>query len=198
MLVICDNVHKVLIRNSESIGWNILHFPREELDRTYFSKSTCDLLANLGLPEWAAPHLHFGSFEKDEWLPELNSWTWREKPVPDAYKKLIVIGCQESPICIQRNESIILIEPSDSNDFIFINSDVFKLVQSLALFADLIDIILGKQTDFHLKNPDFISDLCQEFFQKVSSLDPTILTEPSFWKREIEQKEIEFQRKFSV
>ncbi len=172
MLAIYDNVQEILIRNSESIGWNFLRFPREELDRTYFSKSTSDFLAKLGLPEWAAPHLHFGSFEKDEWLPDLNSWTWRESPVPNAYKNLIVIGCQESPICIDRNDSIILIEPLKDKDYVFINSDAFKLLQCLALFADLIDIILEKQTDFHLKNPDFISDLCQE--EVVPILKPRI------------------------
>ncbi len=160
-------------------------FPTEKLHNINIPKDCVGFLEKIGLPEWAAPHLNFGYFEEEEWLPKLNDWSWK-KVEPPINITSYVIGTDENedPICILEKGIICLFEQIDDYKQIFINNCIYSLLKTLLVYQKMINDSINYAKNSEIKNVS--KELIEECYRIISIIDSNALKKGTFWQKKFD------------
>ena len=165
--------------------FDMIKFPKEGFSETALTYSTQQFLESVGLPDWAAPHLHFGEFDEGEWLPRLKNWSWQNREIPEIISQKIVLGSQESPICFDLNEIIVIFDQENEYQKIYMNENVVSLLNSLTIFQKMILIEIDLKGRDVFRNKNICKALATECLQLIGTFDKDATKANSFWYREV-------------
>ncbi len=165
--------------------FELIRFPETRLNETYISFRSKEMLVRVGLPEWVAPHLHFGEFDENEWLPELSDWSWRSGESPEEIGHKLVLGNQESPICIEKSDTIVLFDHTVGHKRVMVNENPLSLLKSLTIYQKMIDIGIEQIGRNVCKNRSISKDLGDECLCLIGKIDQKAAAKGSFWYREV-------------
>lgn len=145
-----------------------------------------DILSSVGLPNWCAPHLNFGEFEDNEWLPKLNEWSWAETNYPECFHHYVVLGSQDDPICYKgRNEPIVMITSSQSEQYF--NSDIVTMLYTIVCVSQMIDKAIVVSGDEVITGKTVPKILARNVLSLIRAQDLRCAELGSFWYQALKE-----------
>jgi hypothetical protein len=165
-------------------------YPKHLLKGKSITDENADVICKTGLPGFVSPHLYFGDFEDEQFLPLLSNWSWASEwegnidVAMQQFPDCLVIGAgQESePIIIKPNESRLYQVSTDGKSLIFLNESLAKLFLTLDAFLDMVDKAYSKDRNAFLEqrvNPLLVS----LFKAQLKNIDPLALGNNSLWEQ---------------
>jgi hypothetical protein len=165
-------------------------YPKHILKGKYITDDNADIICKTGLPGFVSPHLYFGEFEDEQFLPLLTNWSWASdwegniKLAIENFPDCTVIGSGQNsdPIVLKPNDSSIYQVSSDGAALIFINTNLAQLFLTLNAFLDMVDKAYSKDRNAFLEqrvNPLLVS----LFKAQLKNIDPLALGNNSLWEQ---------------
>ena len=165
-------------------------YPKHLLKGKSITDENADVITKIGLPGFVSPHLYFGDFEEEQFLPLLSNWSWASEwegninVAMQHFPDCLVIGAgQESePIIIKPNDSSLYQVNMDGKSLKLINENLDKLFLTLDAFLDMVDKVHSNDSNAFLEqrvNPLLVS----LFKTQLKNIDPLALGKNSFWEQ---------------
>jgi len=145
------------------------------------SESTKLFLKTVGLPDRAAPYL---SFSSKTFLPV--DQVWKHKNM--GLENYLLLGSDGagSPICLDKNENVVLLDHETDFEVVFMNSSVKELAYSLLRYKQFINDILQRLGPDALLDGKYTLQEINNLQQDLLVIDKTALGEKSFWAIELQ------------
>ncbi len=155
----------------------LITFSHEAVSQLALSEDTKRLLAEIGLPDSAAPFLCFGTEESISLPPVPEVWR-------DGDERQRVIGCNGSgdPICLHAETGAIsyLLHDHDM-EARFMNSSVLQLAYTLLAFGLLVRKTNESSGEDAYLDGRIPMEVADEFITTVEHIDPEAIKPGSFW-----------------
>ena len=156
---------------------DLVTFSREAISGLCIATDSKRLLADVGLPESAAPFLDFGG-ESAFFLPPVHE-VWMEG---DGHQRIIGSNGYGDPICVHSQSGVVsFLLHDDGMRAEFMNSSLLQLAYTLLAFRHLVqktNELGGSDAYLEGRIPMEIAD---HFIRVVDEIDPDAMKPERFW-----------------
>lgn len=165
-------------------------FPAKHLKGKDLTDENIDVLQNVGLPEWVAPHLYFGHFET-QYLPSIDEWLWLDDWKNSSVKDELdigdckVIGSNEAPIFFKPNDSTVYTFEECGRKVVVINSNLKSLLHVLNAFAIMIEEVIKTTSDNICESRVVEKATLDKFKKEFKQYEKLPMSQTEFWQTEI-------------
>jgi len=158
----------------------LVPFPTDVVAPLRIPEAHRAFLVEAGLPESAAPYLHFGGRHYVRMPSAAEGWKAGE-----AFNRYRVVGANGfgDPICIdvESGGAVVYLNHDDEMKCRFMNSNVECLAGSLLAFRDVI-----QQTQQHGGTDAFLdgqipTEVVDRFIERMDQIDPPAIKSDTFW-----------------
>jgi hypothetical protein len=169
-------------------------FPSASLLGLQLAAENVHILETIGLPEWVAPHLYFGSFA-GVYLPRIKEWPWikdwKNSDIIEGSElgDCHVVGCSQdgAPIYFKPNDSTVYTFMEDGREEVIMNSKLKTLLDILNAYALMIEEALKTTTKDVTKSMIVERSALGKFKDTYTLIEGNACAGTGFWPAEIQK-----------
>ena len=165
-----------------------VRYPAKALEPFGLDSDDVALLADAGLPAWAAPHLNFFAGSDAQLSPPEDPYG---RPYPSILTGVAMIGAAEDgwPLCLDRGRpgQVLWWHPSEAPEGILVNSSPRQLALALLAYGCAVEKALshgaaaGEEDAWRRRR--YPPEIDQQLWEELQAIDPAIADHGSFWER---------------